>query len=812
MQDLCTETEGCHAFLYHHTLFTCELRTGVGLGQFADIHNCPSSSPTCIDKVKKVSFDTRGLIPGMQMYFLIVLPSNDPENQPNPKSIAPERYRKCHTISSQARACRSGDADSMNRVFDVLVDPIVNARGGTGRHSPSDSFFAIVRLQADTATPLQHALDIIKSGQASSHAPPGGEYSEFLEKYRVIQIFQSTDKRILQPSIFEPGPDGKPKPFVRAERDLMEAQHLLCGVSGDSQGLCRENLIRSSAWCDTSQDASNVAHCAGSIRRKPLCKKMWNDFEEAWISEIVCADGTDPLCSRGGTPKCEHANRLFDGDENSVWPVSKFQDEVESEFVTVSFSKDAVLLHVDFMEITRIEVQERQEVETGEADSIGVLEVVFSDGATTRLHLAGHVPVVTAQQARQLPPPARGSAKLQVFYIEPAVSNSLTLRVPRLTFEESKRNPQRNLGLRTLRVWGQPLSSSWKGLLVPLNAPGYLGAKAMQVDGKDIPRCPATTFFSRIQRSCVPCPYPLFSPQDTISAVEITSDDEPTPQAIRNEILNEPSCICPLCGDGRVQWEADEKCDDGNSVSSDGCDSSCKVEPLYLCTGPARPNKFGDPSLSYQTPDSCIRIGSAWIPYGQHRFPGGARFGSASVLHLGAMWVIGGIGSGYASQFSQAIAEATNGENCLPFQPTDSCVKESGSALEWVVASSESETPWSARGYMGAVVFQDRIYIVGGAQGECNNLVCSLSLTKGDVWQSVSPTPTNPHPSPSCTQPSERSSAVLDLRKPPTRCSANKRTHTYSLSLSLSLSLTHTHTHTHTCRRRSLMLSKVVRP
>ena len=62
------------------------------------------------------------------------------------------------------------------------------------------------------------------------------------------------------------------------------------------------------------------------MNRKLLCKKMWNDFEEAWISEIVCTDGTDPLCFKGGTPKCdsEHANRLFDGDENSVWPVSRF--------------------------------------------------------------------------------------------------------------------------------------------------------------------------------------------------------------------------------------------------------------------------------------------------------------------------------------------------------------------------------------------------------------------------------------------------------------------------------------------------------
>jgi len=771
--DLCTETIGCHAFLYHHSLMICELRTGIGLGQFADIHNCPSTSPTCMDLVRKMSFDVRGLIPGMQMYFLVVQPSNDPATAPNPKSITPERYRKCHVISMEARACRSGASPirgrplnssssyagtglPTNRVFDVLFDSSVNARGGTGRNSPSDTFFALVRLQADTASLLLDALDIIRKGQASSFAPPGGEYAQFLEKHKVIQIFVSRDKRIVQPSIFDPGPDGKPKPFVEPERDLTASNNLLCGAAGGPRGVCKDNFIRSSAWCDTSLDATNVAQCAASPRRKPMCKRVWSAYDEVWLPEILCADGSAAQCSQGGTPVCTHADKLFDDDDKSVWPVRKFQDEYESEFVTVSFSQSASMVesieHVDFMEITRIELQEREEVETGEADSIGVLELLFSDGATVLLHLAGHIPVKTAQQALQLPPPARGSAKLQVFYIEPVVSNSLTIRVPRLTFEESKRNPQRNLGLRTMRVWGQSLSSSWEGDLVPLNPPGYLGAKAMkvklteqeQVKFEELPRCPATTFFSRNQQSCVPCPYPLFSPEGSVSATQFIAPKDLTPQAIIEEILKEPSCVCPKCGDGRVQWQADEKCDDGNVLSDDGCDSTCKVEPLHLCTGPARQDStFGDPGLSYQTPDTCIRIGSAWIPYGQHSFPGGARFGAAAVLHRGAMWLLGGIASDYSRQFSHAIAEATNGEKCLPFQPTDSCELVSGTNLEWTVAASESETPWSARGYMGAVVFQERIFIIGGALGECvgatgggSSLACSLTRTQGDVWQS----------------------------------------------------------------------------
>ena len=97
------------------------------------------------------------------------------------------------------------------------------------------------------------------------------------------------------------------------------------------------------------------------------------------------------------------------------------------------------------MEVTRIDVQERQEVETGEADSVGVLEVSFSDGKTQQLHLAGHVPVASLEEASALPPPERGSSGLQVFYIEPAVTHSLTIRVPRLTTAERSRNAQNRL-------------------------------------------------------------------------------------------------------------------------------------------------------------------------------------------------------------------------------------------------------------------------------------------------------------------------------------------------------------------------------
>ena len=42
-------------------------------------------------------------------------------------------------------------------------------------------------------------------------------------------------------------------------------------------------------------------------------------------------------------------------------------------------------------------------------------------------------------------------------------------------------------------------------------------------------------------------------------------------------------CQAQSCGNGNIQ--NNEECDDGNSISGDGCSSSCLVEAGYECTG-----------------------------------------------------------------------------------------------------------------------------------------------------------------------------------------------------------------------------------
>ena len=41
----------------------------------------------------------------------------------------------------------------------------------------------------------------------------------------------------------------------------------------------------------------------------------------------------------------------------------------------------------------------------------------------------------------------------------------------------------------------------------------------------------------------------------------------------------------PGCGDGKIQAELGEECDDGNKFPGDGCDAVCKKEPIPLPKG-----------------------------------------------------------------------------------------------------------------------------------------------------------------------------------------------------------------------------------
>jgi cysteine-rich repeat protein len=49
-------------------------------------------------------------------------------------------------------------------------------------------------------------------------------------------------------------------------------------------------------------------------------------------------------------------------------------------------------------------------------------------------------------------------------------------------------------------------------------------------------------------------------------------------------ITDKTNGICiPICGDGILVTELDEKCDDGNTLSGDGCSELCAIEDGYEC-------------------------------------------------------------------------------------------------------------------------------------------------------------------------------------------------------------------------------------
>jgi cysteine-rich repeat protein len=57
--------------------------------------------------------------------------------------------------------------------------------------------------------------------------------------------------------------------------------------------------------------------------------------------------------------------------------------------------------------------------------------------------------------------------------------------------------------------------------------------------------------------------------------------------------VNNPDFCTPTCGNVR---SGNEACDDGNTISGDGCSSLCAIETGYACTG------------ALQAPSVCVTI------------------------------------------------------------------------------------------------------------------------------------------------------------------------------------------------------------
>jgi cysteine-rich repeat protein len=94
--------------------------------------------------------------------------------------------------------------------------------------------------------------------------------------------------------------------------------------------------------------------------------------------------------------------------------------------------------------------------------------------------------------------------------------------------------------------------------------------------------CPKGTYWDQMQLRCLPCPSGCSSCPDCYSCSSCSL----------GFYLQVGNALCQeICGDG-IKFTLG--CDDGNTVSGDGCSSTCQVETGYVCTG-------GSP----QTRDTC---------------------------------------------------------------------------------------------------------------------------------------------------------------------------------------------------------------
>eukprot|EP00286_Rhodomonas_abbreviata_P001414 CAMPEP_0181289360 /NCGR_PEP_ID=MMETSP1101-20121128/842_1 /TAXON_ID=46948 /ORGANISM="Rhodomonas abbreviata, Strain Caron Lab Isolate" /LENGTH=2547 /DNA_ID=CAMNT_0023393579 /DNA_START=238 /DNA_END=7881 /DNA_ORIENTATION=- len=341
----------------------------------------------------------------------------------------------------------------------------------------------------------------------------------------------------------------------------------------------------------------------------------------------------------------------------------------------------------------------------------------FSDGNERELDLS----VISYDT----PSTADAMRRFHAFYIEPVVTHSIRITP---VFRDTALATSVRIALIDLQ--GHEMSESFSfSSQVNLFQSGFLPNEY---------KCPSTTTRLGDGSSCTPCAYPKISNH--------TGAGE---------------CYCPACGDGRLNWQVREQCDDGNMLGLDGCDN-CTIENLQMCEGEKDPDTFvGIPIKMYDQPDECLRLGSFWTPYG----PAGwkPRFGTTAVVHKDAMWVIGGIGSGAQEMYNDVWFEDTNGWNCIANEPDDTCVGPmGGTRLRWGLGYPQTLQPKIAdyyatdafppRGFHGALSKEGYIWVTGGLerggwQGGMTEALncplipdgtareCQLDNSFNDVWR-----------------------------------------------------------------------------
>jgi cysteine-rich repeat protein len=78
------------------------------------------------------------------------------------------------------------------------------------------------------------------------------------------------------------------------------------------------------------------------------------------------------------------------------------------------------------------------------------------------------------------------------------------------------------------------------------------------------------------------------SPGGGPDVIIVLPDQTPVPIPCEGSICDAGPNMPAVCGDGKIN-RADEKCDDGNTVSGDGCTANCQqIEANYVCPTPGQ--------------------------------------------------------------------------------------------------------------------------------------------------------------------------------------------------------------------------------
>jgi len=464
----------------------------------------------------------------------------------------------------------------------VLVEDSSCPNSDRKLQQPLDTHYYYINLHAETKSDLEHAMGVLQNARTSNQR---SAFEEFLAKYQVTDVAISPDKSLIAAEVSS-GREGSLRAAGNIDGDvpiLFES-----GAICESQGTT--NLY--------SPAACMVGDSPDAEQAEAICR-----FDMARLPPAViptCRDGASPQClAFSAQPTCEYAKRVFDEQTATFQPMPchdapNGQPLCTSTTVlfrtTVESTPDATVCGPEetnylcttrpgTMLVTRVDIALAQDTFSWAAGQDARLLLSFTDGSDQSITL-------------------QATNGKWSYYIRPVVTRTVTVRA-------LPRQDSVVLKIAEVDVHGQDMAAIF-------SAESYLNLFAPTGTSEPF-ACPATTFFTshsaiedskKIYSGCSICPYPKTSNIGSMGSV---------------------NCTCAICGDGRVSWQQDEQCDDGNLEVNDGCAQNCEIEALQLCQGEKTERGVGLPLLSYSQRDTCFRLGSAWTRYGLA--PWSARYG-----------------------------------------------------------------------------------------------------------------------------------------------------------------------------------------